>query len=328
MGKIQYENKVALLENADIPDINKVKADDMNEIKQVVNENDDKFLTNGLNVSNEVDEDYRVNLLKGKNLFDKNNFIKLDGIYISMSNGAIGSYQGNKTLVIQCNPSTTYTIQKISGATFRAGSYATYPSVGTNALTYQINSTGTTITITTGSTAKYLCVQYFGTDDTQTESTILNSIQIELGSTATSYEPYITPSINVDGEEIYSKGVITYSTSEINTGKKWINGKSIYRKVVQFNPSTSAMETKTAHNISNLSEILPTSSCIFHRTGNQFVPFSMFYPNTNQYLDWSMGWQVDSTHIFTWLGSSMRGQMDTSNYGAVAILEYTKTTDV
>lgn len=37
MAKITYLDKVALNENADIPDINKVKANDMNEIKDVVN---------------------------------------------------------------------------------------------------------------------------------------------------------------------------------------------------------------------------------------------------------------------------------------------------
>lgn len=41
MAKIQFENKVALNENASIPDVNKCKATDMNEIKSVVNENDD-----------------------------------------------------------------------------------------------------------------------------------------------------------------------------------------------------------------------------------------------------------------------------------------------
>ena len=37
MSKITYLDKVALNEKADIPDINKVKANDMNEIKNVVN---------------------------------------------------------------------------------------------------------------------------------------------------------------------------------------------------------------------------------------------------------------------------------------------------
>ena len=44
MGKIGFADKVALNENASIPDINKCKASDMNEIKRVVNENDDKVV--------------------------------------------------------------------------------------------------------------------------------------------------------------------------------------------------------------------------------------------------------------------------------------------
>lgn len=39
MALIEYDNKVALNENPSIADINKVKADDMNEIKSVVNTN-------------------------------------------------------------------------------------------------------------------------------------------------------------------------------------------------------------------------------------------------------------------------------------------------
>ncbi len=41
--KIEYTDKVKLKENPDIPDINKIKADDMNEIKRVVNSNYDEF---------------------------------------------------------------------------------------------------------------------------------------------------------------------------------------------------------------------------------------------------------------------------------------------
>ena len=43
MSKITYQNKVAINENPSVADINKVKASDMNEIKNVVNANDDKF---------------------------------------------------------------------------------------------------------------------------------------------------------------------------------------------------------------------------------------------------------------------------------------------
>lgn len=44
MAKVTFEDKVTLNENADIPNINKCMASDLNEIKSVVNENDDNKL--------------------------------------------------------------------------------------------------------------------------------------------------------------------------------------------------------------------------------------------------------------------------------------------
>ena len=41
MSKITYADKVALNENPNVADVNKVKANDLNEIKNVVNANDD-----------------------------------------------------------------------------------------------------------------------------------------------------------------------------------------------------------------------------------------------------------------------------------------------
>ncbi len=43
MAKITFENKVNLTENPDIPRINKIIDDDLNEIKNVINLNDDNF---------------------------------------------------------------------------------------------------------------------------------------------------------------------------------------------------------------------------------------------------------------------------------------------
>lgn len=53
MSKITYTDKVALNVNSDIADINKVNASDLNEIKQVVNSNDDNMgLLNNLTTPN------------------------------------------------------------------------------------------------------------------------------------------------------------------------------------------------------------------------------------------------------------------------------------
>ena len=44
-SKINYQNKVALINDETIPDENKVTASDMNQIKQVVNSNADELGT-------------------------------------------------------------------------------------------------------------------------------------------------------------------------------------------------------------------------------------------------------------------------------------------
>lgn len=50
MSKITYTDKVALNINQDVADVNKCNATDLNEIKQVVNNNDDDFNTLNTNV--------------------------------------------------------------------------------------------------------------------------------------------------------------------------------------------------------------------------------------------------------------------------------------
>lgn len=52
MSKITYANKVAINENPEISDINKITDSDMNEIKTVVNNNDDNMITINTNLTN------------------------------------------------------------------------------------------------------------------------------------------------------------------------------------------------------------------------------------------------------------------------------------
>lgn len=166
---------------------------------------------------------------------------------------------------------------------------------------------------------KYLRIVLYSPASGYTIDSILASnsnMQLEKGSTITDFAPYQN-----------TNGQIIYSTVERKIGT-WIDGKNIYRKVITFNPRTDVLETTHSHGISNISEVLPTSCCLLHRTSNQFVPISMAYPSSaSAILEWSAGWQVSTTQITTWLGSSLRGQIDTTTYGAVAIIEYTKTTD-
>lgn len=77
MSKITYTNKVALNINQDVADVNKCNATDLNEIKQVVNENDDDFNTLNANVGditqlNTTDKTSIVNAINEVNQNDIN----------------------------------------------------------------------------------------------------------------------------------------------------------------------------------------------------------------------------------------------------------------
>lgn len=65
MAKITFENKVALNVNSDIADVNKCNATDLNEIKEVVNTNDDNTTNNSNAIGN----------LSSLNTTDKNNLV-------------------------------------------------------------------------------------------------------------------------------------------------------------------------------------------------------------------------------------------------------------
>ena len=174
----------------------------------------------------------RVWFKQGKNLFDKNTVSKLNA-YFNVSTPTITSSDYNRTLYIPCKTNTTYSVTIPSGTGAFAFGYTTnLPAVNVS-VSGVID--GDNRTLTTDVNAKYLVLRYFQTNNaTITEQQALNGIQIEEGSTATTYEEYIAPSINVDGEEIYSKpayasyqGTATSSQTISGTTATTINGLSV-----------------------------------------------------------------------------------------------------
>ena len=139
--------------------------------------------------------DYEVNL--GKNLFDKDNATQiLDDIYINTAATKLDSNggAGTGTVYISCLPNTTYTVSKILSSRFILGTTSRLPANGVAVSGILTKNNETSATITTGSDAKYLCVYYIrSASDTVTKQQLLDSIQIERGSTATSYAPYFAP---------------------------------------------------------------------------------------------------------------------------------------
>ena len=93
MSKITYENKVALNVNSDIADINKVTASDLNEIKNVVNENDN----NTTNNSNAIGTLSSLNTTNKNNLVGAINEVYKNNIF-SSNETIIGKWIDGKTL--------------------------------------------------------------------------------------------------------------------------------------------------------------------------------------------------------------------------------------
>ena len=212
MAKITYNNKVALITNPDIADENKITDNDMNEIKQVVNEN-------AINISNEVDEDYRVNFLKGKNLINCNAFTsysttgvnvttsKTDGLldYINVTKSSSTS---ENIFISICN----FTFSKETGTYNLSGC----PSGGGES-TYQLyfkditttqdvypRNDGTPASVSLTKGHNYTLYLRLNASATFTDKKFYPML-LPTTETDTSYEPYITPSIKVDGDTIVSK---------------------------------------------------------------------------------------------------------------------------
>lgn len=137
--------------------------------------------------------------LRGKNLFDKDNATYLIG-YFTKNVTDITTHANARTIYIPCKPNTTYTISRnTSYSNFHFGYTTTLPATGV-AVSGAISAASTSITsltLTTGANAKYLVSYiYNGYSEEGTENawnTIIGGIQIEEGTSATDYEPYITP---------------------------------------------------------------------------------------------------------------------------------------
>lgn len=139
---------------------------------------------------------YELNL--GKNLFDKDNVNTINGYFTGSGTTTITGHNSHIIIYIPCNPNTTYTVQKLNEGSNKRFGLATSETIPTINGTI-MQSTGQqnnqdSLTITTNSTANYLLVWCYVTNDEQvTWQQILDSIQIEKGTQATSYSPYFTP---------------------------------------------------------------------------------------------------------------------------------------
>ena len=191
----EYEDKEALIENPSIPDINKVKANDMNYLKYAVPK-----------IKNEVDSSYTTNLIKSKNLCSGYN----QSLYINSGVNQATIVSGNTGLYIPVSGGN-YTISTTDTQTiYRVGLTSNVPSANSQTLYSGTNKDNTSDSITIDTTGySYLCIT----------CTDLSKIQIEKGSTETTYEEFVPKSIVVEDEKFtdtLNVGSVVDSSNRVN----------------------------------------------------------------------------------------------------------------
>ena len=74
---------------------------------------------------------------------------------------------------------------------------------------------------------------------------------------------------DADGEVIYPQTIsdMDYSTSEQDTGCKWIDGKKIYKKTIDFGALPNATSKNVAHGISSLGIMVDMRGVAFYTNG-------------------------------------------------------------
>lgn len=111
-----------------------------------------------------------------------------------------------------------------------------------------------------------------------------------------------------------SSAFTDYSTTEQNTGRLWIDGKTIYRKHVNLGSLTNTTPKSVAHGISNLSTVVSLTG--FATNGTVFLPLPL--ARYNNFAS-QIGLYMDTTNVVVEPGN------DRTSYTGYVVIEYTKT---
>lgn len=111
--------------------------------------------------------------------------------------------------------------------------------------------------------------------------------------------------------------ISNYSTSEVNTGATWINGKTIYKKTIDTGALPNTTTNNVAHGITNLDRVIKMEGYAY-RSGDD-TGFMLPMVSTNS-ASASVSITVTSTNVVLTTGT------DRSNVGeSYVTLYYTKT---
>ena len=108
---------------------------------------------------------------------------------------------------------------------------------------------------------------------------------------------------------------VDFSTSEVNTGVKWIDGKTIYRKVIDVGPLPNSGTEDTPHGIANLDSVISAAGFCDNGSGN-YRPIGYVPDLSNS----GISIQIAGSYV------RIKTSISYTTYSGFVILEYTKTT--
>lgn len=114
--------------------------------------------------------------------------------------------------------------------------------------------------------------------------------------------------VRISNGNFAESGSDDYSTAETLTNKKWINGKPIYRKVINFGTLPNANSKSVAHGVTGITDFVSVRAF----SGGTPIPFVGGSPTDTMSL-----W-VDFTNFTIWCAGNK------SYATAIGVMEYTK----
>ena len=141
----------------------------------------------------------------GKNLFDKNNYTKID-VYPTSSSFESAA---NRSVLFEVIPNTTYTVKHNLPAIIRLGTSVEFPSSGGKVSVFVARNTSIVgaLTITTGENDRWMVIQVLTNSEASKGMTVeqcVETLQVEYSHKSTSYEPYNGETFTItDGERIH-----------------------------------------------------------------------------------------------------------------------------
>ena len=124
---------------------------------------------------------------------------------------------------------------------------------------------------------------------------------------------------DADGEVIYPQTIsdMDYSTSEQDTGCKWIDGKKIYKKTIDFGALPNASIKNVDHGVANIARVVKIDGIISFGS-NTWSNIPLVYQGVDSV--YNAEFQVTTTQVHC------ATSKDRSNLSAIITFYYTKTT--